>query len=213
MTPIETAFQCVNLLADLYNDKRHEFFHIYHEETNFGINMGLYQNTVTGYVIWVFRGSVTPEDWVRDMISFLPSRQNNEVFPLGFAEGMEKFLQKIDKDMCYPDVITGHSLGAAHAVIAYHILSAQGVFSESPEKRSPDLITFGCPNTVLETWVGIQSIFQNYKNGEDYVTTLPPWPWTQYHPETILRGGHDTVPSLFMYHHIQYYQKGIQKLL
>ena len=53
----------------------------------------------------------------------------------------------------------------------------------------------------------------NYRNGLDFVTDVPPFPWEPLVPFTEISGGHDSFPSLFMYHHIDYYCSGISLVL
>ncbi len=208
---LNLALTCALLNQTLYDTEEGNgpFLHIFREERNFGINMGVL--TTPSHTFWVFRGSVTLEDWLSDGISYLPCNVDGTVYPLGFAEGVLNFMDKIEKmsDIPKPDVITGHSLGAAHAMIYY--CSAFRV-RENPES----LVTLGCPNLIVENDIpNIQkgSPVQNFRNGQDYVTTVPPWPWGPYWPETELSGGHDATPSFFMYHHIKYYVAGLQKLI
>lgn len=173
---------------------------VLHEEEDYGVNVGI--RKTPSFFFLGFRGSITPEDWGRDAISFLPEKFNGVEVPLGFSMGMGRAIEKIKGIVgTVPVVIGGHSLGAAHAALAYHWWSYDLI-----EK----VTLFGCPNPGLET-VPDDKI-TNYRNGKDYVTDVPPWPWKPIVEFTQINGGHNQTPGLFMYHHIDYYEKGLKRL-
>ena len=201
-----TDYELATWVNVLYNTPkgRGPFSMILRENKDYGVNVGIY-HTKNNEIVFAFRGSVTPEDWVRDALSYLPDEQDGMTFPLGFFEGMEQafenlryFLERATKVY-----ITGHSLGSGHATIFYQLV----------KKYFPHLVTarvllMGCPRLSLREEMIDQNVI-SFQNEEDFVCDVPTFPWGQFYPLTRINGGHDPKPSLFMYHHIEYYLKGI----
>ena len=195
----ELALYMKNLYA-LPNGKNGEFDVVLRERSDGGVCVGV--KYLSDCVLIAFRGSVTPRDWMRDAVSFLPETILGQDFPLGFGDGMEQAnanLQHFIKDD-RPIYVVGHSLGAAHATI-FNFLN--------PRMNLLKMVLMGCPNTTCGS-VGPNPVsVHSYQNGNDFVCDLPPFPWYQMFPLIKVNGGHDSFPNLFMYHHIEYYLKGI----
>lgn len=199
-----TNFELANMVNILYNTPkgRGPFDMVLREKKDYGVNVGI-KKTGTD-LVFAFRGSVTLEDWVRDAISFLPDEQEGTTFPLGFFEGMEESFDNLRYflEKAINIYIVGHSLGAAHATIFYQLVKR---CSNVSIKR---VLLMGCPRLSLREEMIDQNVI-SFQNEEDFVCDVPPFPWGQFYPLTRINGGHDPKPSLFMYHHIQYYLKGI----
>lgn len=205
-----TDYELANWVNVLYNTPkgRGPFSMILRENNDYGINIGIVENSYG--LIFVFRGSVTPQDWIRDAISFLPDEQEGMTFPLGFFEGMEEAFDNLryflgvvgSKTDIY---VSGHSLGAAHATIFINLMKQYEYMAFGKLKKT---VLMGCPRMSLREEM-INPHVISFQNEEDFVCDVPPFPWGPFYPLTRINGGHDPKPSLFMYHHIQYYLKGI----
>lgn len=110
----------------------------------------------------VFRGSITPLDWWRDLRS-LPIETNNiGTVHEGFHAGMEHMWADLKPMITKPVVITGHSLGAARA----DILCGLMVADKTPPAR---LVVFGEPRPGLADFANIISKVSraSYRNGNN----------------------------------------------
>lgn len=127
---------------------------------------------VDGYDIIVFRGSLlfsggklTP-DWLRDFNSRMILVDKLGDVHAGFYEQMPEVYQLIQPRLRgLPVVITGHSLGAARAII----------YSAISPIRPVRIVIFGCPRPGTQR---LADIFLNdditsYKNRHDPVTDVP----------------------------------------
>lgn len=90
--------------------------------------------------ILAFRGSSTPEDWIRDLDAFPSYELGLGFVQSGFMDGMSAVFDAWRST--YPDVrpwITGHSLGGAHAALM------TGLLLDDRAPRPQGLVTFGAP--------------------------------------------------------------------
>ena len=165
-----------------------------------------------------FRGSVTIDDWVRDLRAvpdIIPDPKLGVVHASFFA-GMLTASIRINSVLRKEAqlAVTGHSLGAARAWLYTGIMlsmkvPARVVVFGSPRPAFPKLASLIAESRVPST---------SYRNatfsGHDRVTDLPfsfpELPWTQPVPLTDV----DVPPvagdnSPFRFHHIQLYQQGV----
>jgi hypothetical protein len=170
---------------------------------------------VSGVDVVAFRGSVDAKDWFEDFRG-LPRHH-----PLvgwchrGFLDGMDFVVQEllvagIGKKK--PFAITGHSLGAARALIVAGILTAHKIY---PAR----IITFGTPRPGMSKLSRILNNggypIRHYKNGPDPVADVPfaiPFLWPYRKPQ------HDLALNVppekdeddpFKWHNISLYLLGI----
>lgn len=125
-----------------------------------------------GAALFAFRGSVTPQDWVRDFI-FEPI--TDRVHPqlgrchAGFLTDAESIVDEIDiKTRSQFFYLTGHSLGGAIALGVGGLLAARG-------KAALRIATFGAPRfgmAAFVEWMKAIPIGQ-YRRGNDIVPELP----------------------------------------
>jgi len=125
-------------------------------------------------VIW--RGSTTALDWIDDL-DFEPV--DYPVFGkvhAGFLKGVSAVWDQVDATLGAKVIISGHSLGAAHALL-------HAARHEVRSKRPQRVVVMGSPRPgfqKLADLLGPVSI-ASYKNGDDPVTmvppTLPSWPY------------------------------------
>jgi len=171
-----------------------------------------------GFDIVIFRGSVTRQDWLRDVQALaLPSRIGR--VHSGFYAGMEHMWADLKPMLSQPAIVTGHSLGAARADVLAALMTVDGV---SPVAR----IVFGEPKPGLLDFAklitGIPG--RSYRNGDsthhDLVTDVPfSFPPEQYvHPTPIIpvccrpAGVEFTDLGVFAWHHIGLYQTALAAL-
>ena len=122
---------------------------------------------VEGNII-AFRGSATESDWLKDFEAFPISDALLGKIERGFSQGMKEVFLWLSKNGPHNPVITGHSLGGAHAVILAGYYKAMHIaFAE--------LVTFGCPRPGYATLRNLLkgSNMIAYRNGADIVPTVP----------------------------------------
>lgn len=167
--------------------------------------------------IIAFRGSVDGEDWLRDFKGWPRKHQVLGYCHSGFLEGMNEVAVEISPPQgAMPFIITGHSLGAARALIVAALLAARG-------KPPLALVTFGTPRPGMAqlSAILIESGFpiRCYRNGEDPVTEVPlalaPL-WLYQKP--VLDIMLDVAPPLeahdiLRWHDIALYVRGIRQLV
>src|ERR1700722_10656049 len=92
-----------------------------------------------------FRGSVCFLDWQRDLDSVMIPDSELGGVERGFLSGVREVYQKIipTLSLLKPLVITGHSLGAARALIFAGLLTAAGT-------KPVRVVTFGSPRPGAE---------------------------------------------------------------
>jgi len=208
---LPTDFDLVNLSAAIYQTGG--------EEWDYG---GSYQDNeiywglkkLEGCDVIVFRGSITFHDWYEDF-RVIPVKTRVGTVHDGFYEGMEKVWAQVSPMLTQPVMVTGHSLGSAHADILTALMVADG---RPPVRRA----VFGSPkpgNDELAKLV-IQVPGDGYRNmdthGHDLVTDVPLDLGGRFdfdHPKMLVDVS--ASPSglerleLLGYHHIALYQKAI----
>lgn len=124
--------------------------------------------------ILAFRGSVCFLDWWRDFEAFAIFDDQLGAVERGFLEGLHDVFAQLDKSR--PMVLTGHSLGAAHAQLIGGLCIANNIEVDK-------IVVFGSPRPG---YAHLKSLLQDtpvfsYKNRHDPVTdvpfTLPDFPY------------------------------------
>lgn len=134
-----------------------------------GVAVGI--RKLQGVSLVCFRGSVTAEDWALDFFAVPhPAALHPDLGMLhaGFASGMDIAFGIIAPLLEDKVVITGHSLGAARALIFGGMLQLAGV----PPKG---IVVFGQPKPGFQKLADILATIpvRSYKNMDDAVTHVP----------------------------------------
>lgn len=174
-----------------------------------GVCYGL--RKLAGFDIVVFRGSVTAQDWIRDLHAMIVATRIGHVHA-GFFAGMEHVWSELRPLITQPVIVAGHSLGAARAAILCGLMVKDGVL---PCRR----VVFGEPKPGLLDLANLIKAIPaaSYRNGDglhhDLVTDVPlSFPPLQYvHPTPIVEVCAEPTGALFerlgafAYHHIELY--------
>lgn len=123
---------------------------------------------VNGIAVAAFRGSVTTPDWLHDLDALPYQTPDIGTIHMGFYEGVADAVPALLPQLKGPLVITGHSLGAAHAALFAGKLTAAGV----PVSR---LVLCGSPRPGFSRLASILVPVPkaSYKNRFDPVTCVP----------------------------------------
>lgn len=171
-----------------------------------------------GYDLIVFRGSITPQDWIADLRALaLPTRIGH--VHAGFYSGMENVWSDLRPLVTQPTIIAGHSLGAARAAVLTGLMVADGA---APAAR----VVFGEPKPgLLDFAQFVKDVpARSYRNGDathhDLVTDVPfSFPPLQYvHPTPIVpvrcrpQGDEFADLGVFAWHHIELYETALAVL-
>lgn len=172
-----------------------------------------------GFDLVVLRGSITFQDWWRDLMAAVaaPTRIGN--VDVGFYFGMEKMWADLQPMITQPVIVSGHSLGAARAAILAALMKVDG---KSPVSR----VVFGEPKPGLMDFALIIHDIpaSSYRNGDethhDIVTDVPSTfpPVQRVHPTPIVpvseepTGGLFAKWGVFAYHHITLYETAVAAL-
>ena len=181
---------------------------LWDEGSNSGIFVGLIGTVVC------FRGSVTLEDWMRDLDALYIDDPTIGGVHAGFAKGIAQFFASTEGIIRSGFTICGHSLGAARALIFAGYMVAAGL-------NPAAAITFGTPRPGFQKLTDILAPLsvRSYKNRFDPVCDvpapiLPDFPYI--HPRAQIKV--DAAPpidefGLFADHHIELYVNGVDKLI
>ena len=210
----------VDIITALYDPQPGYFSHI---ETTAGVTWGLRDQGFDQVI--VCRGSVTLEDWLRDLESeaarIIPGYPSVGHVPYGFGAGILDAYKAISSVVFAQNAsyVVGHSLGAAHAAILAGMLVADG----RPVKR---LLVCGCPRpgmAHLSTLLS-ETPISSFRNGPDPVCSVPvPLPplleWRHVvPPRRITVAPTDSnwhglpAESPLAFHNIQLYRSGVRSL-
>ncbi len=178
------------------------------------------QNTTSRTAFVSFRGTSDIEDWVADLVAvpddYLPISGFGQVHT-GFQDVYELVRQSIANNLatatagCDQILITGHSLGAALAVLA-----APDVFRNMPPNTiEPRLITFAGPRVGLSDFAAafnatIESCFR-VVNFLDIVPHVPPAPYVHVGAQILVDSGGPV--QVAWRHSLVAYQKGLSALI
>lgn len=177
-------------------------------------------NPTTGIAFVSFRGTSDVEDWLADLDAvpddYLPVGGFGQVHA-GFQDVYELVRKSIAANLstatagCNQILITGHSLGAALAVLAAPDVSRK----MPPNKVEPRLITFAGPRVGLNDFAdafnaAIESCFR-VVNFLDIVPYVPPAPYVHVGAQiTVDSGGPVQIPWR---HSLIAYQNGLSALI
>ena len=206
-----TDLDCADLCIELYGGTRG--FDLYWPESLWGLTAAL--KVWGNRDVIVHRGSVTPHDWYDDLISEGAEYDPNlGPVPAGFYQGTRAFHEATKNVVRAGSVLTGHSLGAARAVIHGAFLAAAG----NPPIA---IIVFGCPRPGTPTMNALfaQTNVRWYRNRTDPVTQVPVpipamLPWIHCGAETRLNEepAANDVWAALADHHIELYRAGVAAL-
>lgn len=198
--------QCCDFAAAIY-DPSSTWDHVWQGDADDGVYIGL--KKTPGFDVLSCRGSDCIEDWLRDGYArpflYLPFGFVHD----GFFLGIPKAYAALASLITQPIILTGHSLGGAHAQLLAGLFTLAG---ELPAK----VCTFGSPKVGYQKFSEVVAPIPSYtlyKNGPDYVTdvplTTPLFPFMHARPLTAINEIPTTNElSLFAFHHIELYQKG-----
>lgn len=138
-----------------------------------------------GYDVVVFRGSLTPQDWICDFRALAMPTRIGHVHD-GFYSGMEKMWAEAKPMLQQPAIVTGHSLGAARADVLAALMT---IDATAPVAR----VVMGEPKPgLIDFALRVPGGGRSYRNGDathhDLVTDLPlTFPPEEYvHPTAII---------------------------
>lgn len=201
-------FDCANLCAACYENT--EVFDRVIDIEGVWIGVAHYEDCSA----IAFRGSTYLDDWLRNFRgNFFEDDELGNV-EAGFIIGLRKAKIHLLKvlDPWKPLYITGHSLGAARALI----FAALWHLGKEPIEV---VVTFGSPRPGARKLVDILSPIEirSYHNNYDPVTKVPPaLPGIEYqHPRDLIAV--DVPPmvghpwGLFARHHIELYQEAMRR--
>ena len=164
-----------------------------------------------GKKILAFRGSKTGLDWLHDIEAEPISVPNVGTVHEGFWAGIEDAFAHIGLTKDDQVILTGHSLGTAHAALFAKLCLNAGISVEQ-------LYLFAPPRVGYQDFHdGLQSIpdIKAWHNGVDIVPevpiTLPGFPWVQFpliHIFERPEGLDEFIPT--DWHSIELYLKGVQ---
>lgn len=157
----------VRLCSAIYDPDYKEWDELWIGDGPDGIYAGLKDNAL------IFRGSVTKDDWLRDLLAYpnyLEDHPQLGRIHAGFYEGMDVFFDKASSFLREGAVIGGHSLGAARAWLFAGRCVAAGY-------RPSRISVYGSPRPgCAELRELLASIpMMSYKNRFDPVTNVPIW--------------------------------------
>lgn len=164
---VPTDLDLVSLSKAIYDPSYGDWTHYFDGSAADGICAGIKDNCL------VFRGSITLEDWYRDLLAFprqpLDHPQLGRVHA-GFYEGMDEFLAKAFQLLGPGTAFCGHSLGAARAWLAAGVYIAQG-------GRPSRITTCGSPRVGCGEFRQLVTPYlkSSFKNRFDPVTDVPIW--------------------------------------
>jgi hypothetical protein len=157
----------------------------------------------------VWRGSITLTDWLDDFAAAPEFDGRLGWVHSGFMGGVESIYEELGKHIARPIMVTGHSLGAAHAMLHTGLL----------RYAKEDLIgavVFGCPRPAEQGLADLLADVptRSYRNGEDPVPTVPTDP-PYVHPKPLIQvnaGAHINDHGPLTYHHIDLYVSAMKGL-
>ena len=206
-----TALQCVETCQALYSGSAFDRLFTFDS-----VVVGV-QFMPDNQDLVVFRGSVTPEDWLRDADA-VPSWDDTLGYcHAGFLEGVHDVYQEI-VGAVRPGAsvtFTGHSLGGARARLVAALFAANAL-------PVAQLVVFGSPRPAFRKVSDIINKpgamkHSSYRNRQDVVPTMPPG-WIGYvHPDIAIAidSGAPIDGELFEGpedHHIALYVRAIRLL-
>lgn len=180
----------------------------------FWIDEGIYValRRIDGLDIVCFRGSITDEDW-KDNLNFWPTRHPEIGYcHSGFLEGMEMVYGNLRPALRDCVAVTGHSLGAARALIFAGLLTVRGL-------KPARVTTFGTPRPgfarLSQVLIDGGYPIRCFKNRRDPITDVPYLGglYTRPVPQTMLNvAAYPPEVGVFSDHHMPLYLEGVKRL-
>ena len=150
----------------------------------------------------VFRGSKSEQDWLRDFEASPVDHPQLGKVEEGFMTGMQDVFRWLRVSGPANPIITGHSLGGAHAAILAALYSANDI----PWR---ELVTFGCPRPGYQALRNLLCgrPMTAYRNGHDIVPTVPrAFLWLAYRSYTdwtLIGEGEDPISDHLISNYIE----------
>jgi lipase (class 3) len=210
-----THKQIVDIVAELYSDDPQGFDDLLWPESDDGVMAGLKRIDDTDLVI--FRGSVTIQDWARDLYTIPHGTINHPQLGdihAGFMLGMDIAYAHFAPLLRSQVIVTGHSLGAGRASLFTALLVASG------GNQDVSTVVFGEPRSGCGTLKTLlrRIEYTSYRNadpsgaGHDVVTdvpTDPPFTHNRTLTDVFAAPAPDDPWLMFRYHHIGLYQQAL----
>ena len=165
-------------------------------QTISGVVFAVVGNTI------VFRGSESEQDWLRDFEASPVMHPQLGMVEDGFLKGMQDVFRWLRVSGPPTPIITGHSLGGAHAVILAALYTANDILWQ-------ELVTFGCPRPGYQA---LRNLLRGhnmtaYRNGNDVVPTVPRaflwWAYRSYTNWTHIGEGDDPISDHLIENYIE----------
>ena len=155
--------------------------------------------------IIVLRGSQALIDWGRDLAAIPEHHGALGLVHAGFIAGMDDVFAEVQAAITGRPIITGHSLGAARAMLLAGLFVAAG-------KPPQQIAAFGCPRPggkqLRDMICGSGTLIMSQRNEADPVTYVPFLPNIFYHviePFEVHGGAVPGDASIFREHSISQY--------
>lgn len=208
--------QLVILANDIYT-RADGWTHYYDAGTDHGVCFAVQDNGL--YLDIIFRGSKTTQDWFRDFKARPVEHPVLGGVEEGFFEGLPDAVAELAAILRGAKLagqkvrITGHSLGAARALLFAALLMAGGFVPDFVAAFAPPKPGFHKLAVVLSP---IQDLYC-FRNGIDPVPLVPPAlpdaPYEQPRSLDLVRcAPAGMFPDLFAWHSCALYQKAIEAL-
>jgi triacylglycerol lipase len=206
-----TDTQLADICAELYNHPGN--MTVYFGHTTRDTCVGLKQ-LPTGETVIVFRGSTTIEDWFRNFQTAMLNDALLGAVSSGFYVGLPETMALLTPHIgTGPLYITGHSRGAAEALLFAAMLAIHGVFATG-------VVVFGSPRPGGARLKAILASVpvRSYANYLDPVTEVPvpvPALLPYEHPTQTIY--FDIPPTAndpwgpLARHHLELYRMGVEK--
>lgn len=175
--------------------------------------VNVYLRRVEQGAIIAFEGSNSEEDWLRDFQAWPRKHPLLGYCHSGFLQGADAVYTALAKVVDGSFAITGHSLGAAEALICAGLFSAHG---RPPTK----ILTFGTPRPGMARLSNILNtsgaFIKHYRNGPDPVADVPLsiaplWLYQKPVMDTPLYvAPADDAHDPFHWHHMPLYFSGVK---
>ena len=165
-----------------------------------------------GFTVIAFRGTEATRWWsnggwrdiLRD-VRFIPWYDRRIGWAhAGFLKGAKRAVEQIlELHLPGPIYVTGHSLGAGLATCAAAILKAQGL-------DIWEAVLFGSPRALTKSAQKRYKVkCTSYRNGHDFVTTVPRRSWGFRHPVELTQLGKQGADRTWSDHWIPLYTEAL----